>query len=150
MYRSHTIFVFLFLSAIFVYAEELEYVWPTDASQLFSSSFAESRGGRDVMARSRTRKLILTDPRYENLFFDLEKDPQELNNLYGTPAYRAEIKAMERILTVWRCKEAKPTTYLNLHAPQIDQPNVPSTDLSHRAAIQRYYRKQMAAWQGRT
>ena len=46
MYRSHTIFAFLLLSAIFTFADELEYVWPTDASQLFSSSFAESRGGR--------------------------------------------------------------------------------------------------------
>ncbi|UCD53673.1 MAG: sulfatase-like hydrolase/transferase [Phycisphaerales bacterium] len=111
--------------------------------------FAEARGGRDVMARSQTRKLILTGGDNENLFFDLEKDPQELNNRYGAPAYRAEIKAMEAQLTAWRCKESKPKPYLDQGAPQIDQPNVPPHDLSHREAIQRYYREKMMALQKR-
>lgn len=112
--------------------------------------FAESRGGRDVMARSRTRKLILSGGSNKNLFFDLEKDPQELNNLYDAPEYRDEIKAMEAELTAWRCKEAKPRPYLDQAAPQIDQPNVPPHDLSHREGIQRYYREKMRALQNRT
>ena len=111
--------------------------------------FAEARGGREVMARSRTRKLILTPPNRDHLFFDLEKDPQELQNLYDAPAYRAEVKAMEEALTAWRCEEAKPKPFLDQDAPQIDQPNVPPHDLSHREAIQRYYREKMAALQNR-
>jgi len=121
-----------------------------DAGSGHELIFAESRNGRDVMARSRTRKLILTDPQNENLFFDLEKDPQELNNLYDSPTYRGEVKAMEAKLTAWRCKEAKPKAYLDQNAPQIDQPNVPPGDLSHRASIQRYYREKMMVLQGRT
>lgn len=109
--------------------------------------FAEARGGRDVMARSHTRKLILSGGNNENLFFNLEKDPQELNNLYDVPDYREEIKAMEAKLTAWRCKEAKAKPYLDQNAPQIDQPNVPPADLSHRAGIQRYYREKMRTLQ---
>jgi len=101
------------------------------------------------MARSRTRKLILTDGNTENLFFDLEKDPQELSNLYASAAYRDEIKTMEAALTKWRCKEARPKAYLDQSATQIDQPNVPPADLSHRAAIQEYYREKMKALQNR-
>ena len=112
--------------------------------------FAESRGGREVMARSQTRKLILSRGNGENLFFDLEKDPHELTNLYGTPKYRDEIEAMQTKLTAWRCQETKPQPYLDQEAPQIDQPNVPPHDLSHREAIQRYYREKMAALQNRT
>jgi len=111
--------------------------------------FAEARGGRDVMARSHTRKLILSGGNNENLFFDLEKDPQELNNLYKAPKYHEEVKAMEAELTAWRCKEAKPKPYLDQNAPQIDQPNVPPADLSHREDIQRYYREKMRALQNR-
>ena len=111
--------------------------------------FAEARGGREVMARSQTRKLILTSPGRENLFFDLEKDPQELQNLYAAPAYRAEVKAMETALNAWRCPEAKPAPFLDPDAPVIDQPNVQPRDLSHREAIQRYYREKMAALQNR-
>ncbi len=109
--------------------------------------FAESRGGREVMARSQDRKLILTPENRENLFFDLEKDPHELKNLYRKSEYRDEIEAMETKLTAWRCKEAKPKSYVNESETKIDQPNVPPHDLSHREAIQQYYRRKMEALQ---
>ncbi len=112
--------------------------------------FAEARGGREVMARSQTRKLILTPPGKDNLFFDLEKDPREIENRYDVPEYRGEVKAMEAALTAWRSKEAKPAPFVDHNAPVIDQPNVPPRDLSHREAIQRYYREKMAALQNRT
>lgn len=112
--------------------------------------FAEASGGQQVMARSRTRKLILATPGNENLFFDLKRDPQEIKNLYGSRQYSDEIKEMEAALTEWRCKDAKPQPYLNHDAPQIEQSNVPSHDLSHREAIMDYYRKKMMALQRRT
>jgi len=112
--------------------------------------FAESNGGRQVMARSRDYKLILADARNENLFFDLQKDPLELNNLYDSPSDRRQVAAMEAALTAWRCKDAKPKSYQDHDAPQINQPNVPPSDLSHRPAIMEYYRKKMYALQGRT
>jgi len=112
--------------------------------------FAEARGGREVMARSQTRKLILSTGNGVNLYFDLEKDPYELTNLYGTAEYRGEIEAMAAKLTAWRCQEAKPKPHLDQDARQIDQPNVPPHDLSHREDIQRYYREKMRALQNPT
>ncbi len=112
--------------------------------------FAEANGGRHVMARSRTRKLILAPPGRENLFFDLEKDPQELNNLYGSQRYQDEIQKMEAALSQWRSSEANPQPYLDHDAPTIRRPNVPPTDLSHREAIMDYYRQKMTALQGPT
>ncbi len=112
--------------------------------------FAESNGGRQVMARSRDYKLILADSRNKNLFFDLRKDASELDNLYNSSEYRERVKTMEEALTAWRCKDARPKGYQDHNAPQIDQPNVPSHDLSHRPAIIEYYRKKMLALQGRT
>ncbi|MBN1481783.1 M23 family metallopeptidase [candidate division KSB1 bacterium] len=41
--------ILLFTSSFLIFAKVIfaqEYIWPTDASQLFTSSFAESRGGR--------------------------------------------------------------------------------------------------------
>lgn len=110
--------------------------------------FAEASGGRQVMARSKTRKLILAAPGNRNLFFDLEKDPQELNNLYDSPGYRRDIEKMTAALNKWRSKESKPIAYLDINAPTINQPNVPR-DLSHRDKIIGYYREKMLALQGR-
>lgn len=112
--------------------------------------FAESNRGHQVMARSRDYKLILSDLGSGNLFFDLRNDPSELNNLYASPGYRDRVKKMEAALSAWRCKAPKPQSYQDHDAPQIDRPNVPSLDLSHRPAIMEYYRKKMFALQGRT
>jgi len=112
--------------------------------------FAESNGGRQVMARSHDYKLILAAPGNENLFFDLRKDPLEMNNLYESPQYRDHVHRTEAALSAWRCKDPKPQGYQDLNAPQIDQPNVPPRDLSHRQATIQYYRDKMFALQGRT
>ena len=111
--------------------------------------FAEVQGGRQVMARSQNRKLILAAPGNANLFFDLEKDPLELNNLYDSPQCRREVEKMTAALKKRRSKEAKPRAYLDNDAPVINQPNVPPRDLSHRDKIIGYYRKKMLALQGR-
>jgi arylsulfatase A-like enzyme len=112
--------------------------------------FAEAEGGRQVMARTHNRKLILSGPRGKNLFFDLEKDPHETNNLFDSPKYRQEIKEMEASLNNWRCQDSKPRAYCDEDAPTIHQPNVPPRDPSHRDAVISYYRQKMLALQTRT
>jgi hypothetical protein len=112
--------------------------------------FAEANGGRQVMARSENRKLILATPNNENLFFDLDRDPQEINNLYESSQYRDEIKSMEAELLAWRSRNANHRPYQDHNAPTIRQPNVPPNDLSHRQATIRYYREKMLSLQGRT
>lgn len=46
--------------------------------------------------RSATRKLVLNEDGSPWLFFDLEQDPGELENLAGDPARRDEIEALRR------------------------------------------------------
>jgi hypothetical protein len=93
--------------------------------------------------------LILADPRSENLFFDLRKDPLEMNNLYSSPEYHDEVQRMTAVLSAWRCKDSKPQAYQHYDAPQVHQPNAPSHDLSHRDVIIQYYRDKMLTLQGR-
>jgi arylsulfatase len=111
--------------------------------------FAEADGGRQVMVRSDHSKLILTDSRSENLFFDLRKDPLEMNDLHSSPEYSDEVQKMTAALSAWRCKDTKPKAHLDHDAPQIRQPNVPPHDLSHRNDMIQYYRDKMQALQGR-
>lgn len=106
--------------------------------------FSESR--TQVMARSRTRKLILAS-KSKNLYFDLEKDPLEMNNLYDAPQYRDEVRAMEEVLDAW-CFKGKIEPYRDENAPQISQPNVPPPGLGHRPEIIEYYREKMKGLQG--
>jgi len=108
--------------------------------------FAESAGGRQVMARSRTHKLILNKPGLKNLFFDLKEDPQELNNLFEDPACSEIIEQMSSELESWRCKKPKPKAYQDLDARQIDRPNVPPRDLSHRPEVIDYFKGKMVTF----
>jgi len=109
--------------------------------------FCESSGGKEVMARSRTRKLILRThgKTGENLFFDLEKDPLELSNLYEDPSRKDEVARLTRAVEDWRPARDLPETYLDEDARQINQPNVPSRDRSHRREIIEYYDRKMKA-----
>jgi arylsulfatase A-like enzyme len=111
--------------------------------------FAEADGGRQVMVRSGERKLILSDSRSKNLFFDLQRDPMEMNNLYASPAYSDEVRTMTVAASAWRDKNPNPSAYQDFDAPQIQQPNVPPHDLSHCSAIIQYYREKMLALQNR-
>ncbi len=95
---------------------------------------------KQAMARTQRHKLILAGPKNANLFFDLEKDPYELNNLYGDPDYKDIISRLERKLTQWRHKGPLPKTLTD--GPTIKGDNVPA-DLSHRPAIIEYYNKKM-------
>jgi arylsulfatase A-like enzyme len=109
--------------------------------------FAEANGGRQVMVRSGEHKLILSDSRSENLFFDLQKDPMEMNNLYTSPEYRDEMRVMTAAASAWRSQDSKPRVHQDQDAPQIQQPNVLPSDLSHRDSIIRYYREKMLGLQ---
>ncbi|MBM3290966.1 MAG: DUF4976 domain-containing protein, partial [Candidatus Hydrogenedentes bacterium] len=101
--------------------------------------FAESGRGGQVMARTRTHKLLLSNaPKCEQLY-DLEHDPPEMKNVYGDPAYAEVAKDLTAKVKAWRGTSPMPEPYLDLDAAQIKQPNVPPHDLSHRKAIGEYY-----------
>ncbi len=103
---------------------------------------SESHGGAQVMARTKTRKLLRHDKLNRAFLYDLEKDPHETVNCFEDPAYRDNVYMLQDALTKWR-PDPLPETYLNQDAPQIDQPNVPP-DLSHRDAMMAYTREKMA------
>ena len=105
--------------------------------------FAEA-GRSQMMARSRTRKLIQTPQNLPDLFFDLEKDPLEMTNLSGSPDTKGEIEAMQAALLKWRPRDTNFKGHYDENTPTIKQPNVPPRDLSHRPAIIEYYAKKMA------
>lgn len=109
-------------------------------------AFSET-GRAQAMVRSHTRKLIATDGRHPDLFFDLEKDPLEMKNVHDEPAYQSEVKEFRQALAEWRPADTNFTRYADQNAPQIKQPNVPPQDLSHRDAIIEYYKKKMDAEQ---
>ena len=109
--------------------------------------FSESHYGAQVMARTKTHKLILAKPKSDNLFFDLEKDPLELNNLYEDPKYAKIIAPLQQKLTAWRHKGPRPETLTD--GPIITGANVPPKDLSHRPAIIDYYNRKMLELQSK-
>lgn len=100
--------------------------------------FAEQ--GAQVMARTPSHKLLMDGRR--RLFFDLEKDPHELQDRSDAPEYRDEIQRLEEALAAWR-PGGPPTPFLDEKAPTIRRPNVPPRDLSHRPAIIQYYAEKM-------
>lgn len=95
-----------------------------------------------VMAHTRTHKLILDKNGKRSLFYDLARDPLEMNNLYGAPEAQAEIKRLSAAIAAWRPEPPRPR-FLDLQAPQIHGENVPTDGLAHRAAIEQYYRNKM-------
>ncbi|HNR30252.1 MAG TPA: sulfatase-like hydrolase/transferase [Candidatus Hydrogenedentes bacterium] len=106
--------------------------------------FAESAGGTHAMARTGTRKLLLSRKHGKSLFFDIEHDPAEVHDRYDDPACRDEIQALTRAIEAWRSFDDLPPTYLDENAPVIDQPNVASRDDDHRDRMAAYCRKMMA------
>lgn len=105
--------------------------------------FSETR--QEVMARTRTGKLILDTARpARSLFFDLEKDPLEMTNLFNEPGRKEEITRLTHAIETWRPARL-PEVYLDEDAPQIKQPNV-QRNTAHRDEIADWYARQMQKW----
>ncbi len=99
------------------------------------------------MARTLTYKLILSGKASRrNLFFDLQRDPQELHNLWGVPEVQSGIQRLTAAIATWQPKEMS-RRYVDLQAPQIHGSNVPS-GLGHRQKVIDYYRAKMLETKG--
>ena len=104
---------------------------------------AEARSGRHAMVRTKDRKLILAHGKGEDLFFDLDEDPQEVRNRFGDPTRQDEIDALTEIAHAWRDPDNLPKTHLDENAPIIDRPNVPARDDDHRDIMMAYCQEKM-------
>jgi len=128
--------------------------------QMTGGNLAESGGGSDliyaeraagtgwggqsgghVMVRSRTRKLIRTMPREAAVFFDLERDPQELENVIGRPEYAAEVRLFEAAAERWLGANPDFSTHLDERAPRLAGPNVPALDDAHREGVAGHFHR---------
>lgn len=100
--------------------------------------FAESNRGTQVMARTRTHKLLISDRPQYALLYDLVRDPLERVNVHDDPAYASVRVELSQQLAAWRGPSPMPDAVGDMNAPQIKRPNVPA-DLSHRPATVDYY-----------
>lgn len=85
--------------------------------------FAESGRGRQYMARTHRHKLLLCRQREQSQFFDLQRDPNELNNRFQDPACQREIRSLSQALARWVLFDQPSPTHLNEHAPVNRQAN---------------------------
>ncbi|MEX2683316.1 MAG: sulfatase [Candidatus Sigynarchaeota archaeon] len=108
--------------------------------------FAEDAAG-NYMVRSRQRKLLLCK-NVESQFFDLERDPAELNNLITDPRYHNDVMAMKEVLHAWLAFEARPVPHEDDGAREIAGPNVQTgaARAGSRDRVKKWLHGQMDLW----
>ena len=115
----------------------------TDSSFSREYVFADGWLGNQAMARSTKFKLIRRS-NGESLFFNLETDPLEMNNLFDNAAYQDEIRSHLQAIVNWQGTDSLTAeNYLDEYAPIIDQPNATKYNDGHRTEIIDYFRKKM-------
>ena len=143
------------VSSIDVTATILGEAGVTAPSDMRGRSLADLLGGKGramvfvedsdaVMVRTRTRKLIHSTRAGQSLFFDLEKDPLELENLFERPERQAEVQRLKETLLAWFQDEARTAPYLDLEARQVAQPNVPRDRVGAERSMQEYLNRKMS------
>ncbi len=105
--------------------------------------FAED--GRQYMVRTRTHKLLLAEDDSAGQFFDLRRDPMELDNLIGREGCRRLVDEHARLLARWALFDARTPVHLDERAPRAACDNVPDLDDDHRESMLAYCRRKMAA-----
>ena len=108
-----------------------------------SLMFAETGRGNAYMVRSHTRKLLLCKNEDQSQFFDLEKDPQEMNNVIQDPVYGAEIQEFREALMRWALFDFPSKTHLDEAGSVIEGENVPDRDDGHREEMYQYFKSRM-------
>ena len=115
----------------------------TDRSFSREYIFADGWLGNQAVARSKKFKLIRRS-NGKSLFFNLDSDPLEMNNLYHNASYRDEIKSHLQAIVNWQGTDSLiAENYLDEYAPIIDQPNATKYNDGHRAEIIDYFEKKM-------
>lgn len=84
--------------------------------------FAEKGRGLEYMVRSQSYKLLLALDEEYCLFFDLNRDPMELNNVYHDPTYEKEIQIHKNALYEEILFKAPAPIHLDEQAEQVNKP----------------------------
>jgi len=98
-----------------------------------------------IMVRSPTRKLLYGGNTRDSFFFDLEKDPLEMDDRFSDPQYQSDVREMKDALLQWLQIETLTTTPLNMKAPQIKAANVPPDREAAEREMEAYIRRKMDA-----
>ncbi len=121
------------------------------SEQRRSSVFSEGQYGTDAcprlgyMLRSRQYKLLVNGSMEDAMFFDLEKDPLELRNEISNPAYREEIRQLQRDLVDRVLFSGGGKNHLDVQAPQLREP----ASLAERSrALQAYIHDRIGQAEG--
>ncbi|TFH15596.1 MAG: hypothetical protein E4H02_07580 [Lentisphaerales bacterium] len=93
-----------------------------------SAEYVFAEQGNEYMVRSKTRKLLLHRNDKQSMFFDLERDPMELENLISNVQYESDISLLRKQLEGWPLFDESVTNNLDPHAPQCHATNVPTGD----------------------
>jgi arylsulfatase A-like enzyme len=113
----------------------------TERSRVREWVFTEDRGGRALMARSRSHKLILSSEPGHSRFFALETDPYEREDRIDDPSLQSEIARHRDALAHWAMHEALPPTYLDTSAPAIPDAGIRSGEYGTESMRDYFERK---------
>ena len=107
--------------------------------------FAESYLPRHhYMARTKTRKLLEYEETEKSMYFNLEEDPLEMNNLFVDPDYQSEISEFRNKLARWKLYDTRIYSNQNYDAPLIKTDNALTHNDAEAKSVEEYYRKRMA------
>lgn len=104
--------------------------------------FAEA-GRSEYMVRTRHRKLLLGRRAEDSLFFDLEKDPLEMDDLYADPARQPEIAQLRARLLDWALFTDQSVVHLDEQGPVCGGDNAVRFGDSGRKEREAYFRERM-------
>ena len=102
--------------------------------------FAESSRGREYMARSRTRKLLLCEDDAFSSFYDLETDRQETTNLINDDRYQEDVRYLKDALSRWILFETRTPVHVDETAKLCRGDNVQPGNEDDRKAIADFMR----------
>jgi hypothetical protein len=106
--------------------------------------FAEGWAGSEYMVRTSDYKLLFCRDSGQSQFFDLQRDPLELDNRIRDPSYAQTISGLREALLRWGLFDSRTQTYLDPSAPIISGHNVPSRNDDHVQGMTTYFRSRMS------
>lgn len=106
-------------------------------------SFVFTEDSGMVMVRSRTRKLLYSPRPGRSLFFDLERDPYELEDRIDDASASRDVQSMTQALLRWLVADDRSGPYVDLEAKQIERPNVPRDRVAVEQSMQQYIDQMM-------
>jgi arylsulfatase A-like enzyme len=110
--------------------------------------FAEGWAGNEIMARSKTHKLLFYSESERNQFYYLDNDPYELENRISESAVAPELLLLREAMMEWALFSAHSHTYVDPKAPIIHGENVPVQDDTHVQDTVSYFRGKMRSFTG--